>query len=409
MVGRGINGAPMKKLRARYHVLIAITAAWLVLLAAFPWLHDTIGAFAGSVVLLTVNAACCLAILTWLRRVPVILNLLQIALFGVLNYQLYLTFGAEHYGLDNSDWAPNFGEWLEFTIAHVCRAADLLDALDEYGIGWPLMRPQSAAAGIILVCMHLSADVFLIGLVVRWFGRFWKVTDESELQRGRRNLRWLLTAILLYIVIGVVQQFSRWDWPLFLLDSLLRLLDVGDMMQIFGWHLITREGNIATATFGLAFRFAVGAWIADILLWLHLRYLRGWGIHIDELKQILREGDAIARRGAAHTLGTCGRHAASAVKRLIHALNDSDVEVRCEAAWALGKIGPRAEKAIPALALCLWSDHARLRMAAGIALDEIGPTAEIYPDVAMLMLLGEECVRRLATRMGVRFGSVPSK
>src|SRR5262249_57312827 len=105
------------------------------------------------------------------REVLIGLNCAQIALFGLLNYQLYSSFGDWHYQWDRE---PQFYDWIEFTAAHVLRAADVLDALDEYGVPIQNIAHNTVAAGLLIVCMHLTVDAFLIGLVLPSASRYWQ-------------------------------------------------------------------------------------------------------------------------------------------------------------------------------------------------------------------------------------------
>jgi hypothetical protein len=395
----------MSSIRVSARFLVGLSLAWLAVLAVVPWLHDQQVSFLASAALLLANTLFTLRMLTRERRVPIVLNFVQIVLFGVLNYQLLITYGEDHYRLDRP---PEFVDWAEFTLGHLCRAADVLDTLDEYGVDLQNIRPSSLTAKLLIVAMHLGADVFLIGLVVRWWARLRRTPGENLLERGRRNLRWFLATMSIYPGIGLIYRFSTWDWVFWPVDNVLRLLDIGDMFQVFHWKLHEVDKGFLTSTCSLAFRVAFGGWTAEIVLWLHFSCLRGWGMDIGELRAILRDGDTFARQGAARTLATCGRRARPALDELITSLSDCDIEVRCDAARALGGIGPRARKAVPALSLCLWSEHRQLRLAAAGALEHMGDAAEeAVPDLIFLMVVGEEALRKIACRTLYRFGYEP--
>ena len=159
-------------------VLMTTSFAWLLILLGEPRLLVDVTIFSGTVVLIGVNALVTLWALTYDRKVLVGLNCTQIVLFGLLNFQLYRAFGEDHYQFDRD---PRFADWIEFTIAHFFRAADVLDALDEYGFDIQNIKHNSVASGIILVAMHLGVDVFLIGLVVSRLGRHWQRPPENIL------------------------------------------------------------------------------------------------------------------------------------------------------------------------------------------------------------------------------------
>ena len=156
---------------SRDRIFIALSAAWLLVFSLAPVLHSQVTAFVATGVVIGVNAVASFQALTKRREVLVGLNCAQIVLFGVLNYQLYRTSGSAHYACDRP---PRFYDWIEFTAAHLLRTADFLDALDEYGLPIQNISHNSLPAGILLVCMHLIVDVFLIGLLLRWASRYWQ-------------------------------------------------------------------------------------------------------------------------------------------------------------------------------------------------------------------------------------------
>lgn len=370
--------------------LIFASLVWLAVLLNSPALHHSALAFCATAALVAVNAYFSFRALTAKREVLIGLNCVQIALFGLLNYQLYCAFGTWHYQCDR---APRFYDWIEFTAAHVLRAADVLDALDEYGIPIQNITHNSIAAGLLIVAMHLTVDVFLIGLVLRWASRYWQdCAHETYLARGRREFGWLLASLAFYGAFVVIQQLRPIDWLLWPLDNLLRLLDVGDMFQVFGWRLHGVEANFWTSGAALLFRLAAGIWMARLVCWIRLIVFRTWGLSIAELTELLDDPDADVRRGAAIGLGQSGRDAHSAAPALIAALNDSNRDVRTAAAFALGRIGPAASDAVGKLVDAVWLGHREFRLAAIEALGGIGPDARsaVFSLVSHLKVCDDE-------------------
>jgi hypothetical protein len=260
-------------------------------------LHTLATAFFITVGFIFVNTLVSFQALTRRRKVLVGLNCIQIILFGTLHYQLYWAFGAEHYRCDRE---PQFYDWIEFAAAHILRAADVFDVLDEFGIPIQNITHQSTTAGVLLVCMHLTVDAFLIGLILRWTNRFWQDgPQETRLARGRRECGWMLASLGLFMAFAVLQQLRPSDWLLWPLDNLLRLLDVGDVMHVFGWRLHHVEANCWTSGAALLFRLAAGIWIARFVFWYRLAVFRSWGLSIDELTELLDDPDPpnTARRG----------------------------------------------------------------------------------------------------------------
>ena len=154
--------------------------------------------FSGSLLLIAANTGFCLSILSRTRRICVSLNLMQIILFGVLNWQLAGAFGEDHYRYDRP---PRFYDWAAF-------------AFDVYGRRTSWMRSTNmarfkpspitcAASGILLVAMHLTVDVFLVGLALRWARRFWGEPRTNRLQKERREFGWALIALSLFLGFGL--------------------------------------------------------------------------------------------------------------------------------------------------------------------------------------------------------------
>lgn len=389
----------MPRLFPRDRVLMVISAFWL---AAFPLavpLHSSAIAFGVTALFLAVNACVSFHTLTRRREVLFGLNCVQIALFGLLNYQLYCAFGSWHYQCDRE---PRFYDWVEFTLAHVLRAADFLDALDEYGLPIQVITHQSVTAGLLLVCMHLSVDAFLIGLILRWAGRYWRdCAHETYLARGRREFGWLLASLALYGLFVLFQQLSPLDWVLWPLDGLLRLLDVADAFQVFGWRLHSVESTYWTQGAAVLFRLAAGIWMARLVCWIRLTIFRTWGMSIDELTEKLDDPDADVRRGAAVGLGESGPLAISAVPILTELLRDINPGVRREAARALGRIGPAARDAVGALLDAVWLGDRELHLVAIAALGGIGPDARsaVYSLVSLLKVGNKETRKVVAVAL----------
>src|ERR1022692_2283371 len=192
-------------------VLVTSSLVWLIALWVEPLLQAEEPAFFVSLALIAVNGFVSLCTLTWKRKILITLNCVQIVLFGVLNHQLYCVFGEEHFRFDRE---PRAYDWVEFSGAHLLRAADLLDGLDEYGIDLQNIKHNSTEAALLLVWMHLTVDVFLISLVVNFVRRWWNKNSQPEtwLARERREFLWLLTALSLYVGFALLQGLKPRDW-----------------------------------------------------------------------------------------------------------------------------------------------------------------------------------------------------
>jgi hypothetical protein len=322
------------------------------------------------------------------RKVLVALNCVQIAMFGMLNYHLWRAFGNEHYRFDRES---HFYDWIEFTAAHVLRAADVLDALDQYGLNVHPIAHQSPWAGFVLVCMHLMVDVFLVGVVLGWANRLRQDPPrETRLEHGRREAKWLLITLALFVVFATSQRMQPLDWLLWPADNLIRLVDVGDVMEVYGWRLHGVEPTYWTNGVGLLFRLCAGIWMARLINYWRLTVFRTWGLSMDELIELLDDPDAQMRRGAIEGLGFSGCAAKVAVPQIVDALRDYDVSVRHMAAWSLGQIGVASHDVVASLLDAAWRQDHELRLAALDALGRLGSDARSAAhDLVFLLKAGD--------------------
>jgi HEAT repeats len=367
--------------RLAHVVLLASSLVWLISLWVEPLMQFEEAAFFVSLAIISANGIASLCTLTWKRKILISLNCIQIVLFGVLNHQLFCVFGEQHF---RSDREPCAYDWIEFSGAHLLRAADLLDGLDEYGIDLQNIKHNSTEAALLLIWMHLTVDVFLISLVLTCIRRWWikNAHPETWLARERREFLWLLTALTLYVGFALLQGLQPRDWFLWPVDNLLRLVDVGDAFQLFGWKLHSVEPNYWTRGAAIAFRFAASVWITRNLLFLRATVFATWGLGVEELTSLLEDHDAHVRSGAAKGLGRSGRDASVALSKLARAVvKDVDPSVRRNAAWALGQIAPTVpdapelDDAVEALANAVFDRDRELRLEASKSLGQIGANA----------------------------------
>lgn len=353
-------------------VLIVLSVIWSGALLLDPALPASPDAFAATAVIIGVNFLLSTWKLLCRARSYLLLNVVQFALFGMLNYQLYCAGGPEHYHCERE---PGLSDWIEFTGAHVLRAADVLDAIDEYGLDIQHIRHASPAAAGVLILMHLAVDVFLLSLLWRWLGRFWKAPCPKTLDEGRRLARLLFVALALYVGCAFTPGWQPVDWLLWPLDNLLRILDVADAFQIFHWRLHhVRPGPFAN-TAAVIFRLAASILIGRLIWFVRMVWFTGLGLTVDELIEELKVADRQVRRGAAAGLGRSGPSEPEAVLALVGALEDRDREVRLAVAESLARMGASARPAVPALISALEELYPDVREAVIEALTSIGAGA----------------------------------
>jgi hypothetical protein len=355
-------------------VLVLVSVVWGLAVAVSPALAASADAFILTALLISINFLLSTWKLLCRARVYIVLNIAQFALFGLLNYQLYSAGGPEHYRCERP---PTLGDWIEFTGAHVLRAADVLDAVDEYAIDIQHIRHASVAAGGVLVLMHLAVDTFLISLIGRWLTRVWKVEQcENKLREGRKLAGWVMIALVVYIGCALMPGWRHIDWILWPLDNVLRVIDVTDAFQIFHWRLHSVEPGPFTSTAAVLFRLAAGLLLGKLFFFVRMVWLTGLGFTVDELIEELEEADPPVRRGAAVALGRSGPEEHDAVLALGQALEeDNNRDVRLAAVQSLAQMGPHALDAVPALIVALEEIYPDVRNAAIDALVVIGLAA----------------------------------
>lgn len=367
------------------HVLATVSVAWLLLLVAIP--GGTPAAVWVTFGLLAVDAVVGVWVLLRHKRIAVLLNLAQLALFCAVHPQVYSAWGTHHYAVDRP---PQVIDWVGFTAAHVLRAADLLDFIEEYGLDIQHVKHASTLSGSVLVAMHLTVDIFLLGLLVRWAKKVWqrvrrRWTNESATELSQHKERaeriakglevgkavCLAACVVLYIRCADIQGWTRTDWLLWPLDAILRVVDVADAMQIYHWRLHNVAPSVWLSTLAVLLRLFVGLYLAEWITYVTLAWFKGATRTIEELIEDLSNRNPAVRKLAAERLGAAGPQAEPAVPVLIAALADNDESVYRAIANALGQIGPAAVRALIA---ALADNDGGVR--AATALGQIGPAAE---------------------------------
>jgi hypothetical protein len=380
--------------------LAIISAVWVTAFLAASPLHDAESAVWVTAGLIAVNFAVSLWALGHRMRLEDILNLAQVPLFAVLFFQVHAALGPQHYRYDNP---PVAFDWLQFTGAHLLRAADVLDVLDDFRIDIQNVKHASTLTGVLLVTFHFMVDVFLIAVLFRGGRRLWQnsvrlftravlgnrgagreARVSRALGRGLGHVRaaCLLACIFLCIRHAVLHDWRFEDYIAWPLDNLVRLADFPDAMQIFGWRLHAVKPDSRTATLAVAFRFFAGLYLAG---WLNLFGLRVLGRRalrtMDDFIRDLSDLLVPLRETTAKILGEIGAPARAALPALIEAAADTDADVREAAADAVIRIEPNWTSdpagiaALPGLLARLTDATPEARAAAASILGQIGPSA----------------------------------
>ncbi|MCI0683750.1 MAG: hypothetical protein L0Y71_16720 [Gemmataceae bacterium] len=176
---------------------------------------------------------------------------LQIGLFTTLYFQLFSHIGADLFEVRGpvSAW-----HWVVFSFAHAVRASDLVDIVEAYSLRIQPIHHQSYLVAVFLILYHVVVDVFILGVLWNLVNRVKRtLTDSDELMMiAKWTVIVLFTAWLLtWIVAVIVSPWSPIDFPLWLVENTLRVVDFADIMESLDIHLhsLPREGLTGTLTF----------------------------------------------------------------------------------------------------------------------------------------------------------------
>lgn len=377
--------------------LAGLAVLWLVLLgtASIP------GNIAVPVTLglLAISVTVGMTVLIRDKRVALLLGLVQVVLFGTLHAQIYTHWGQDHYRCAHT---PELFDWIGFTSAHVLRAADVLDVIRDFGIPIQAIEHASMLSGTLLVVMHVTVDIFLLALAIRWGTALWQRLTKrqglnsvsrrgraSNLEPSRQGTSWteafklsLFVWLVFFLITALIQGWRWLDWLLWPLDSAARVVDIGDAMQVYNWKLHAVEPGFIVAALAISLRLLVGISITRWLRQIHLRMLGRWAIRtLDDLTHDLSDHNPEIRRAAAAAIGKVGTATEDSIRGLLRTISDPTPEVRQAAVSALRSVdrtwttGPLAQEAAPFLVPLLTDTREEVRQATRNLLAELGPEA----------------------------------
>ncbi len=243
-------------------------------------------------------------------------TVLQVLLFTLLFFQIAANLGMQHYEVDG---APRWWHWLGFSAAHALRASDVIDIVEAYGLRVQAIQHASVVVALLLVAYHLVVDILILSLLVVVIDRLreWYLDDEDRRDWARLIARcafgaWVLLTLLTAFLI------HRWhplDIPLWLLDNVLRVLDVGDAMECFHVRLHQIPTHWWEGTLTLLGRIFLVLWLGPPLARLsqvfRLRYLGGLGLSREEIRALRSASKDEAFRAQASAILAQRKQAAS--------------------------------------------------------------------------------------------------
>lgn len=278
-------------------------------------------------------------------------TLAQLALFTLLFFQIACHLGAEHYSWDVQ---PAWYDWILFSGVHALKAGDLFDFIEAYGIDLQVVQHEGTLTASCLLAFHLILDLFLIAVLFEGFHQIyqanrhrvptprihWSPTGRlfvAALAAGTVVTLggWLLHVLVDYPLQAVPFAFAvlvgtllilpmlaptgedqssfltrytlaflivffisalwirpwRWaDFYLWPIENLCHVLDVGDGLHLFHWHLSQVPQNLweGSLTFvcRLLMGFALGGLVGWIFMQLSLRLTGGYGLHRETLEEL---------------------------------------------------------------------------------------------------------------------------
>jgi len=293
-------------------------------------------------------------------------------------------------------------DWIVFTGAHILRASDVLDILEEFQLNFQNVRHATSTIAIILMSMHWLVDVFLITWIIYTIKRVFH-SDRFLVSQKHQIFMLLLLATNL-VAVGITAKVQSWDvfdifilWPL---DNIIRVLDMGDSFQLWYFHLYQAPIHHWNSVLAIWFRLCMIYYLGDLIQKSWIKMTGGFGLTLQYWIQALESEDPNLQIQAIHKLGELGKDAQEAAPALIQALNHdhnlykaiiealrnmravsglmqlltyADRKIGIAAAEALGNIGYNAQDAMPSLIQMSAADDSHLRFIVQEALAQIDP------------------------------------
>lgn len=372
-------------------LFIVLSWIWVVTLTVSN-LKTMPGSLWATMGLLSVNFLLALHILIRQKRLLLWLNVAQVALFGALFAQVFYTLAPQYF---HYRWNPGFFDWAQFIVAHVIRAVDFLDFLESLGISLQNVKSNHLLPNVLLVFLHWTVGIFLIAFLFRglaavgkWLIRQWKeeepiydketpqisiwtmIGDTLKALRGT----FLGICFILFVLCAFRQQWTWSDMLLWPLDNLLRVIDLGDTMQILHCRLHGVEHDTWSALLSVFFRFCIGLYVIKWMKWLILKSLGGMTPEpLEVIHQDLQSESPEIREASAKAVGEMGEVAIELAPDLVPMLADEEKTVRETAQEALQNLGPFAQSAVTDLVKKLVHVKPTIRLAAHETLMRIHP------------------------------------
>lgn len=183
-------------------------------------------------------------------------NILVVFLFCLLHSQIFHQFGPRHYTFS---YIPVWYDWITFTFTHILKAVDIVDVIEGYGITIQHIRNNSVLSGVTLIIMHWVIDIFLLV----WITTKLKIKKMKKISKMIYEIRF---AVAGWLMVGVfVAMIFQGGIFLWILDNLIRAIDIGDTFQIFQIGLVPKSSHFIFTTIAVLFRFSIGFYLVGLL------------------------------------------------------------------------------------------------------------------------------------------------
>jgi len=255
--------------------------------------------------------------------------------------------------------------------------------------------PKSFEAKILTVFMHLNVDLFVGGAIyAALIGIARRRAKAMMLQRSRdgvgrpsnrlRRVGSLLrprAAFTCLVLVGLAANLQHWppaESVLWMIENILKPLDIGDFFQVFHVKFHHLPKNAANGMLAVMFRLLVASYVASLIVNLRLLVFGAHGLSVYELAAMLESPYTTVRRRAARSLSQIpdAEDALDVLPSLHEALNDPDPVVQATAVGTLARIGPEAF--VPRLIEMIRDPNELIWRATGRCLTKMGPEAIAY-------------------------------
>ncbi len=217
-------------------------------------------------------------------------TVLQFALFTLLFPQIAIHWDASHFRWSAT---PAFWNWIFFSLSHVLRAGDVVDFLEAYHLQIQTIKHASLTTGSAIVLFHLVMDFFFLGLFMKGVASVSKPREPDDQSDEKHLTSYQLVGGFVVIWLVLALFVRRWQWQDILLwpiDNLLKVTDIGDLMQVYDIRLHDLPDAFWENTLTFVCRFLIWYLIIDQLnAWkkiLAIRYLHGFGLAREELEKL---------------------------------------------------------------------------------------------------------------------------